>query len=189
VVREPGPVARWADRSSSRYTPWVAGRTGPGLRPSCCRLLSGGANGSGGQAGHRFRGGQRDQRGRRGQWQAAWRDVTCARGRILVLVIADLPGDLAQALPGEAGRTFRDRDMNAADRVQVELRVQGAEHAGRQVIGGWLARRGGGSGACHRGGSPHDSGARVIPDGRRPDENDRPRRLPVHGPWPMRRQP
>lgn len=52
-----------------------------------------------------------------------------------MLVVADLPGDLAEAGCGEAGCALRYGDVSAADCVQVELRVQGAEDVGGQVIG------------------------------------------------------
>ena len=58
----------------------------------------------------------------------------------VVLVVADLPGDLAEAGRDEAGRALRHRDMGTGDGVQVEVPVQGAEDAGGQVIGsGWVA--------------------------------------------------
>jgi hypothetical protein len=61
-----------------------------------------------------------------------------------VLVVADLPGDLAEAGRGEAGRALGIGDMGAADGEQVEALIQGAEDASGQVIGRWLARRSGG---------------------------------------------
>ena len=63
----------------------------------------------------------------------------------MVLVVADLPGDLAEAGRGEAGRALRHRDMGTGDGVQVEVPVQGAEERG-QVIGSWLGCRVTGSG-------------------------------------------
>src|SRR5208337_1983916 len=67
---------------------------------------------------------------------------------VVVLMVADLPGDLAQAARREAERAFGDRDISPADGVQVEALVQGAEDAGRQVIAAGRASRGG---ARHRG--------------------------------------
>jgi hypothetical protein len=57
----------------------------------------------------------------------------------VVLVVADLPGDLAEAGRGEAGLALRHRDMDTGDGVQVRILVQGAEDTVRLSGAGWVA--------------------------------------------------
>ena len=82
-----------------------------------------------------------------GQPASAWQGIRHAQAGCLVsarwgviLVVADLPGDLAEAGRGEAGRALRHGDVGASDGVQVEVLVQGAEDAGGRLSGaGWVA--------------------------------------------------
>ena len=60
--------------------------------------------------------------------------------RGVMLVIADLAGDLAEAGPGEVVRALRHRDMGTGDDVQVEVLVQARKtRAVRLSGGGWVA--------------------------------------------------
>jgi hypothetical protein len=52
-----------------------------------------------------------------------------------MLMVADLPGGLAEAGRGEAGCALRHGDMGASDGVKVEVRVQGAEDAAGTLSG------------------------------------------------------
>src|SRR5271166_1153828 len=81
---------------------------------------------------------------------------------VVVLMVADLPGDLAQAARREAERAFGDRDISPADGVQVAALVQGAEDAGLQLLPGGPA----GAGLVTGAGSPVR--AELMPGGLRP---------------------
>jgi hypothetical protein len=83
----------------------------------------------------------------------------------VMLVVADLAGDLAEAGRGEAGCPFRHGDMGPSDGVQVEVPVQGAEDAGAQVIGRQLGCRGDGFGVGQRGSPVRGGAARPAPAG------------------------
>jgi len=104
-----------------------------------------------------------------GQGTSAWQGhqphsagVLGAGAAGVMLVVADLPGDRAEAGRGEAGRALRHRDMGTGDGVQVEVLVQGAEDAGGQVIGRRLGCRGDGFGTGQWG-SPVPGGADAMP--------------------------
>jgi hypothetical protein len=73
-----------------------------------------------------------------GQLRSAWQGIGRTQADCLVtarqgvmLVVADLPGDLAEAGRAEAGHAPRHRDMDTGDGAQVEVPVQGAEDAVR----------------------------------------------------------
>jgi hypothetical protein len=81
-----------------------------------------------------------------GQLWSAWQGISRTQADCLVtarqgvvLVVADLPGDLAEAGRDEAGRALRHRDIGTGDGVQVEVLVQGAEDAVRLSGAGWVA--------------------------------------------------
>jgi hypothetical protein len=76
----------------------------------------------------------------------AWQPGVCGSAaaqrlvRVRMLVLADLTGDLTQAVAGEPRRTPGHDDMYAADGAQVELGVHGAKETHGQVIPNWAHR-------------------------------------------------
>lgn len=58
-----------------------------------------------------------------------------------MLVLAYLAGDLTQTVPGEPWSASGHDDMHTADRMQVELGVQGTEDTQGQLVLTWLGRR------------------------------------------------